>query len=350
MSLLVLLFNGHLLMAQSRVGIGTISPNSSATLDISSNNKGFLVPRMTQTARIAIANPANGLLVYDSTSNRLYQFQDGVWRFMLTNESWSQSSTRNWTYSSANDIGLGLSSPTEKLDVNGKIRARGDVLADNNIEAGGNIMADNFSVTGNSFVNAETAIQGNISTYGDLNLDKAGATIQLQNLNIKKGFFQLSGTDLRLGTNSGNSTGNLIVSLNETDVMTIDRNANIKLNQAASDKGNICIGWKLCRFAAPTINMLPVMTGVVPANGGGSGGWVSPFGFGTWTKTATGKYEITGLSHISYNSAILVTPSEKERICTATYLSPGKFIVETFTRTGTPVDCAFTYMVNDPLL
>ncbi|MCY7291064.1 MAG: hypothetical protein LH615_02670 [Ferruginibacter sp.] len=346
--LLLLLFATQFLTAQTRIGIGTNNPQSSAALDITSTNKGFLVPRLTQSARLAIPNPTNGLLVYDSTLHRLYQFQEGEWRFMLTNQSWTQANTRNWIYSSANSIGIGVSVPTEKLDVNGKIQARGDVIADANIDAGSNITAGSFTATGNAVVNAALTAQGDVVTYSDLNLDDVGPTIQLQSVNVKYGFFQLAGNDLRLGTNSGNTSGKVIFRMDQTDVMSIDRFANIKLLEAGTHKGEICIGWKLCRFAAPNINMLPVLFGLVPADGGPVG-WASPIGYYTWAKTATGKYEITSfLSDISFNSAIIVTPSEAGRICTATYISSGKFRVETFTRTGTPVDCAFTYVVNDP--
>ena len=49
------------------VGIGTISPDASAQLDVSSNNKGFLPPRMTSAQRDAITNPAKGLIIYNTT-------------------------------------------------------------------------------------------------------------------------------------------------------------------------------------------------------------------------------------------------------------------------------------------
>lgn len=48
------------------VGIGTISPNASAQLDVNSTTKGLLAPRMTQAQRNAISNPAQGLLVYQT--------------------------------------------------------------------------------------------------------------------------------------------------------------------------------------------------------------------------------------------------------------------------------------------
>lgn len=57
----------------SQVGINTISPDPSALLDISSDTKGILVPRMTSTQRDLIVDPANGLLIYNTDSDE-FQF------------------------------------------------------------------------------------------------------------------------------------------------------------------------------------------------------------------------------------------------------------------------------------
>lgn len=48
----------------SQVGIGTVTPNSSAVLDVESTSKGFLIPRLTATQRSNISSPAAGLMVY----------------------------------------------------------------------------------------------------------------------------------------------------------------------------------------------------------------------------------------------------------------------------------------------
>ena len=48
----------------AQVGIGTTTPNASAALDITSNTKGLLIPRMTNAQRQAISNPAAGLQVF----------------------------------------------------------------------------------------------------------------------------------------------------------------------------------------------------------------------------------------------------------------------------------------------
>lgn len=46
------------------IGIGTDVPDYSAKLDVSSTEKGMLVPRMTGNQVLAIPSPANGLLAY----------------------------------------------------------------------------------------------------------------------------------------------------------------------------------------------------------------------------------------------------------------------------------------------
>ena len=48
-----------------RVGIGTVTPDTSAQLDVNSSNRGFLPPRMTSAERDAIIRPAIGLMVYN---------------------------------------------------------------------------------------------------------------------------------------------------------------------------------------------------------------------------------------------------------------------------------------------
>ncbi len=77
LALLLVLFSS---ICFAQVGIGTTSPNSSATLDIVSTNSGILIPRMTQAQRIAISSPATGLLVYQTDNTTGFWFHDGsVW-------------------------------------------------------------------------------------------------------------------------------------------------------------------------------------------------------------------------------------------------------------------------------
>lgn len=62
------------------VGIGISVPNSSAALDISSVNKGLLIPRLNTAQRNAIVSPAKGLLTYDSSRNAFWYFNGIAWK------------------------------------------------------------------------------------------------------------------------------------------------------------------------------------------------------------------------------------------------------------------------------
>jgi hypothetical protein len=53
------------------VGIGTSSPSASAILDAQSTTKGVRMPNMTTAQKNAIASPAAGLMVYDTTLAKL---------------------------------------------------------------------------------------------------------------------------------------------------------------------------------------------------------------------------------------------------------------------------------------
>ncbi|MGY2132713.1 hypothetical protein ACW9KT_10820 [Hymenobacter sp. HD11105] len=59
--------------AQS-VGIGTTTPDPSAVLDVSSTNKGLLLPRMTDVQMRSIASPQEGLLVFNTTTKQFYGY------------------------------------------------------------------------------------------------------------------------------------------------------------------------------------------------------------------------------------------------------------------------------------
>jgi len=60
------------------VGIPT-TPSSSAVLEASSTTQGFLPPRMTTTQRNGINNPADGLIIFNTTTNFINVFFLGQW-------------------------------------------------------------------------------------------------------------------------------------------------------------------------------------------------------------------------------------------------------------------------------
>ena len=67
--------------AQSNVGIGTSIPDPSAVLDLTSTDKGFLIPRLPDT--FGIASPATALLIYRIPDNTFYYFNGFYWKAIL---------------------------------------------------------------------------------------------------------------------------------------------------------------------------------------------------------------------------------------------------------------------------
>jgi hypothetical protein len=66
------------------VGIGTTTPAASAMLDVTSTTSGFLPPRLTLMQRDAIASPAAGLTVYNTSTNKLNTWSGTSWTETLT--------------------------------------------------------------------------------------------------------------------------------------------------------------------------------------------------------------------------------------------------------------------------
>jgi trimeric autotransporter adhesin len=88
---LTMAFTNH--MHGQNAGIGTNSPNSSAKLDITGVGKGLLIPRMDSLSIQSIPNPANGLLVYDSSKNQLMVNTGNAalpnWQTLVANSGWA---------------------------------------------------------------------------------------------------------------------------------------------------------------------------------------------------------------------------------------------------------------------
>jgi hypothetical protein len=81
-TIIILFFFFSSFFGNAQIGIGTVTPNASSVLDITSTTQGLLPPRMTTLQRNAIATPADGLIVYD-TDLKLY------YSYVSTTSSWT---------------------------------------------------------------------------------------------------------------------------------------------------------------------------------------------------------------------------------------------------------------------
>jgi len=189
-SVLLFLLMANIIANGQAVGIGTSTPNASAQLDITSTTKGLLLPRMTAAQRGAIASPAAGLMVYETTSTSIWIYNGSSWVQLASGGAspWTVSAANIYN-SNAGNVGIGISTPLEKLHLVGDFKQ------------------DNGTVT----------------------LNNAGSIIQFQNAGVSKSYVQLSGDNLRMGTNGGNQFGKAIFRMAGTDRVLIDSTGNIQV-------------------------------------------------------------------------------------------------------------------------
>lgn len=120
--LAIVVFSTQIATAQVAINNNGAPPDSSAILDLSGSDKGFLLPRMSLEQRDAIQNPATGLLIYCLDCVELQIFNGESWTNILGGLSASNVETvinpvtgREWM-----DRNLGATEiPTSINDPNG---------------------------------------------------------------------------------------------------------------------------------------------------------------------------------------------------------------------------------------
>ena len=130
--LLLFLITFH---AQSQIGIGTISPNPNSILELSANNKGFLLPRIALTSTSSpapLSGFVEGMTVYNTAtapniSPGIYFCNGTSWISIAeaSKEPWHGETTNTGATSNVQDIyhlgnvGIGTADPACALDVAG---------------------------------------------------------------------------------------------------------------------------------------------------------------------------------------------------------------------------------------
>jgi hypothetical protein len=86
--------------AFAQIGIGTTTPTPSAALEITSstNDKGVLIPRLSNTQKNSISNPAEGLLIYQTSApSGFYFFTNGAWKLIISQTNGKDLSSNDYT-------------------------------------------------------------------------------------------------------------------------------------------------------------------------------------------------------------------------------------------------------------
>ena len=86
------------------VGIGTTSPDSSASLEVSAVDQGFLPPRLTTLQRDAISLPAEGLMIYNLDNKCLEYWNNEKWNTTCNSILYDKIMTSHWLNNNATFI------------------------------------------------------------------------------------------------------------------------------------------------------------------------------------------------------------------------------------------------------
>lgn len=157
------------------------------------------------------------------------------------------------------NVGIGINNPAFKLEVDKNIMVRADerpsvsirhydnvggsmvIDEDNNMEIGTNV----WNTTGKLLFTLNSNVKLTIDTDGDTRLDgnmtfnkSSNTTLSLQANAVEKGFVQLSGNDLRMGTYSSNSTGKVILRSGGSDKLIVDDDGDVKVTNNLLVRGN----------------------------------------------------------------------------------------------------------------
>ena len=79
-TLILMILTGSMFAQNVGINDDGSPPDNSAIVDVKSNTKGFLIPRMTTAQREAITSPADGLLIYNTTTKCFNYYSGGSWK------------------------------------------------------------------------------------------------------------------------------------------------------------------------------------------------------------------------------------------------------------------------------
>jgi microcystin-dependent protein len=154
---------------QAQVGFNNPNPDPSSLLDLTANNKGLLVPRLSSAQRAAIGSPAQSLLVFDTDKQGFYFFNSGTWYAL--NEWVKDAGSNNVSLNGNASISGSISS--------GSIVNSG-TLSTSTINSTGAITGGSISTNGGvnagSVASSGTVSGGNFSTSGAVNTGSLNVT------------------------------------------------------------------------------------------------------------------------------------------------------------------------------
>ena len=205
------------------VGVGTLTPDPSALLDINANpanNKGILIPRLTATQRLAIVSPANSLLVFDTDSACFFYWNaaNSAWKSLCNTGATGPAGTTGNTGST----GLtGSTGPTGIAGTTGNSGGTGETGATGS--------------TGLTGATGATGASGNTGTIGS-----TGATGNTGSIGTTGATGADLGTHWTITGNAGTTPGTNFIGTTDVADLAVSTNSAEKMRVTTS--GNVGIG------------------------------------------------------------------------------------------------------------
>jgi hypothetical protein len=298
------------------VAINTDGSNAdaSAILDVKSNNKGMLVPRMNTAQRTGIGSPAPGLLVYDTDNNSFWFYNSVSWTQLTTGGASLWAANGNHiTNTNVGRVGIGTTTPNARLTVDSGI-----VVDQQNVNTGNLTSALAFGSAGqagisSSFLSGSTTRSGlgfHVKGSRVMVLDSTGqlgiGTINpLQSLHVV-GNSYISG-NLGVGISSPSTKldvqGNSLLDGTLTVTSTTNLNNTLNVNSNAVIDGALTVnngkGVAYNSSSSTNLKIAPFTTGTFVAilNGhqlSAEGSFALPAGFTNTPRVFVGDIDVTG--------------------------------------------------------
>ena len=327
-------------MAQVAVNTTGNNADASAILDVSSNAKGVLIPRMTASQKGQINNPATGLLIYQTDGTKGFYYNSGS----TSTPNWVQLETslvseitdadgdtkvqmeknvdedkirfetngiEKAIIDENGNLGLGTSSPTQKLEVFGIIKLNSS-SSNKIIFDGANSMPHTFydeSGNGFSFSDVNTGETMVITHSGNIGI---GTTSPSEKLEVN-GIIRInSSANDKIIFNSSNSYPNTFIDYNSVGFRFFD--AVNGESMVITNNGRLGIGTSSPTERLEVNGSIKVGSYVLPSTDGDNGEVLKTNGNGTlkwsdanlWKENNGAIYRISGRVGIGTDS-----PAEK---------------------------------------
>ena len=237
------------------------------------------MPRMTLAQRNVIPSPATGLIVYQTDNTPgFYYYNGSTWLQLSTGAAtnyWSLNGSNHIFNNNGGRVGINTNNPEHFLDVYGNARVFGGYLKMQDFNSnngtiqflntdgtpthhmthlnfnGGLLMIQKLPAThfdwvmdingrvgmGTTAPETKLHINGG-STPGEvLRLDGTNTQMLLAENNVTKGFFNLTGDDVKIGTLASNDNGRFIIRLNGGDRMFVHPDGRLSVGTATPATG-----------------------------------------------------------------------------------------------------------------